>query len=564
MKRFRFVLFLLTALVLPACQLFGSLPAAEDGSTVNTTRQAQNDVFAENTNPVNVSVTLNEARAAEALIPIAGGSLSVTGADGTIFTLTIPPDALLADTTIRMLPVATMDGLPFGSQPLAVQLYPEGLFFNNYVTLAITPAVTIPIDQQITFGYLGSGQDVILAPPVVNSSEIQIQLLHFSGYGVTKGVLADVEPLRQRIGGDAERRLQNLAAQYLSTERQRQLLGGEPDGEFAAFFEELSKQYEEQVIQPRVAAAGQSCAAGQLAWQTVLGYERQRQLLGMPGESLMARYSELMNTVTSVCLKEEYELCVNDHIIHRVIPVWLGFERQYQLLGVENTAALPLFQQAKDMVTRCLNFELVFESTGNFDDGSGGLMTSIVKAKVPLRFDFSRLNIQGESALYNESYQYSVPGCSVTPVRGGGTFSVGSLAYEVEYASPEDQLGRVTDLLMGYYPGLTSESYTIQCEDSPSYTMPPYGFWTGVYLVLHENELDMSASDPSAQPGGMDLSSMMTGGMFGAGTGGLFAASDWEILGAEYFAKKEWIKTDNEGLGLTEAGTFKLYHRPAR
>ena len=37
----------------------------------------------------------------------------------------------------------------------------------------------------------------------------------------------------------------------------------------------------------------------------------------------------------------------------------------------------------------------------------------------------------------------------------------------------------------------------------------------------------------------------------------------WEVMGGEYFAKKEWIKED-AGLGLVEAGTFKLYHRPGK
>ena len=40
-----------------------------------------------------------------------------------------------------------------------------------------------------------------------------------------------------------------------------------------------------------------------------------------------------------------------------------------------------------------------------------------------------------------------------------------------------------------------------------------------------------------------------------------FHVSDWEVFGKEYFAKKEWIKEDSS-IGLTETGTFKLYHRP--
>ncbi|MEW6505558.1 MAG: hypothetical protein AB1457_16490 [Chloroflexota bacterium] len=42
-----------------------------------------------------------------------------------------------------------------------------------------------------------------------------------------------------------------------------------------------------------------------------------------------------------------------------------------------------------------------------------------------------------------------------------------------------------------------------------------------------------------------------------------FIASDWEILGGEYFARKEWSKEDAAN-GLIEAGTLKLYHRPGQ
>ena len=42
-----------------------------------------------------------------------------------------------------------------------------------------------------------------------------------------------------------------------------------------------------------------------------------------------------------------------------------------------------------------------------------------------------------------------------------------------------------------------------------------------------------------------------------------FLLENWEILGGEYFAKKEWTKEDAD-LGLVEVGTFKLYHRPGQ
>jgi len=46
-----------------------------------------------------------------------------------------------------------------------------------------------------------------------------------------------------------------------------------------------------------------------------------------------------------------------------------------------------------------------------------------------------------------------------------------------------------------------------------------------------------------------------------AGDEGGFTATKWEILGGEYYAKKEWQIEDTD-LELLEVGTFKLYHRP--
>jgi hypothetical protein len=42
-----------------------------------------------------------------------------------------------------------------------------------------------------------------------------------------------------------------------------------------------------------------------------------------------------------------------------------------------------------------------------------------------------------------------------------------------------------------------------------------------------------------------------------------FKLTDWEVTGGEYYAKKEWIKEDGS-LGIYEAGTMKLYHRPGQ
>ena len=70
---------------------------------------------------------------------------------------------------------------------------------------------------------------------------------------------------------------------------------------------------------------------------------------------------------------------------------------------------------------------------------------------------------------------------------------------------------------------------------------------------------DLEAMMASAQSGVSLPMFAMSGGSPGAG----YVLEDWEVTGGEYYAKKEWIKEDF-GLGLVEAGTFKLYHRPLK
>jgi hypothetical protein len=549
--RKRIILFALFVLILlPACNFLTSsvpetnnAPSNEVGTSPNevdapanpvSVAASDDDIFAIPSDPFRVTPTLDNANQAEAIIPFSGGTLSATGADGTRFQLDIPATALVEDTLIRLIPISSLEGMPFGSNPYAVQLEPQGQQFYNEVTLTIFPAQEIPVDQQLFFTYQGAGENLIMAVPVVDSSEIKLQLMHFSGYGVTKGLLADIEPVRARIGGDAEARISSALAEELTRARQEQLLGSAEEGT-QIDWDKYFKQYEEQVVNPRVAAAGESCAAGQLALQTVLGFERQKQLLGIAGDG-SGLDTGLMNTVSEVCMKEEYELCRDEHIIHRILPVYLGMQRQYQLLGLsgDDVSSLPALQQAGDYVRRCLTFELEFQSQASFDEGSDGY-DSAVESKVIIHLNLDTFSNQAQAPLVNTSFEFRTEGCSVTSNRGGSTFEVYSLAYIPDTKSPTDELGYVRDFKLIYYPGNTTESFTVKCPDSISYTSPATPFWTGIYLVLHEPEMSQADSG--------------------------FIAENWEIFGNEYFAKLEWIK-DDASLSITEAGTFMLYHKP--
>ena len=95
------------ALVLSAL-LLASCSSSDNGPT---TPEAPSDPALPEPHPANVTPVLDHGRTSTARIPVSGGTLQATGADGTLYTLIVPPNALLADTTISMTPLSGVTGL---------------------------------------------------------------------------------------------------------------------------------------------------------------------------------------------------------------------------------------------------------------------------------------------------------------------------------------------------------------------------------------------------------------------------------------------------------------------
>lgn len=145
-------------------------------------------------NPLSVSVTADASRAVTVTIPIEGGVISATAANGTHFILTIPADALLSDEEIVMTPLDGVSGMPLRAGLVAgVQLAPDGLRLFRTATLAIeaAPAVDEGL-QTIGFGYQQSGDDFHLRPINVSDNRFTLEVMHFSGYGISAGTEEEI------------------------------------------------------------------------------------------------------------------------------------------------------------------------------------------------------------------------------------------------------------------------------------------------------------------------------------------------------------------------------------
>lgn len=147
-----------------------------------------------------LDVTLEEANGASETVTSAGGTVAVTASDGTHYTLTIPPGAVLGDqeVTISVVPVSAIEGLPVSGQFLAaVQLGPEGLILFRPATLTIDFPVPVPADAIVGFFYAGSGESLAFYPIYPQDLDLgglsmSLEIYHFSGFGGATGSSEDI------------------------------------------------------------------------------------------------------------------------------------------------------------------------------------------------------------------------------------------------------------------------------------------------------------------------------------------------------------------------------------
>jgi len=257
---------------------------------------------------VDVKVELDKKQTASGKISPNGGSVSLTTADGSKFTLEVPANALDAETTIKMTAVKTLDGAPLDTNtPTAVQLEPSGLLFNELLTLTIVPAKEIPIEKQIIFGYEGNGEDYHLMPVDHKSKEIKIRLMNFSAGGV--GSASDVAWAANLMiqAQEASTRLEHWAGRYTQGDRRVQLSGeGDGDPDWHAKLAKAYDQYEDEVIRKEMVAAELDCKHAKTALHHLIGNEHNRAVIGIPEKPDFREKMAKLLKIGEECKKTSY------------------------------------------------------------------------------------------------------------------------------------------------------------------------------------------------------------------------------------------------------------------
>ena len=490
--------------------------------------------------PRKVTVTLDRSRSVSATVPVAGKTLTARSANGTLFTLVLPAGALLSEVKITLTPVSSIGGLPFHPGLVAaVHLEPEGLRLFQAATLRIKPPAAVPRAQEMTFAYRGTGQEFFLFPPTLTAAGVEMKLLHFSGYGVAKGTLAEQAAQLLRLPTRPEDRMsQKLEAIVSKKRRGAAAQAGIDAKDIVADLVQVLRNTYDVSIEPNLATVKTNCATEKRLEPLLLGWNRQVQLVA--GEQLEEESETVEDAVRegiANCYNEAFGKCVQHHEPTQVINM-LSASRQLELL-----MAGDLVDQSR--IEKCVRFDLDFETDTRYDTlapapfGVSEGYRMRLHAKVPLSFDGVHVSGSAPLAWRSATWTGTLPtGITVHQVApgNGGTLTVVELGFDLnlyEGAPPPPNI-RLT-----YDPGSPAVKVSFDFENDPDPVEFPDFQWWPPYYFLHFDEAKTGIDGP-------------------------LRTIDWPLVGGAVWARKTYQRSKSVpgAFVASETTLMDLIHTP--
>lgn len=337
--------------------------------------------------PLDVTPSLDAARSVSKLVTTGGDTLATTGADGTKYELKLPPNAVVDPITITMTPLAALPGIPFsGGLGGGVQLGPEGTQFVRAATLTITPPAPVPLAERATFSYAGAGKDFHLEPSSYGPDKIEFELLHFSAYGWGKATAEDRATQTERVPSDREAwARQNLARALQEAEIAREN-GDEPNSDrWIAAAGVAMFVWGNEGVRAALTEATTNDEAFSSAAREYLSWERQRQLLGAGMDGLAAELAALFHDAWNYAAAQAAARCYANKDPYQYLRI-LVIERERQLLGASDEDGT---NTLLDRLDHCFRFELQihhsFRYQSDAHDGSWDGGTDVGDTKFVIR-----------------------------------------------------------------------------------------------------------------------------------------------------------------------------------
>ena len=477
--------------------------------------------------PVSAAPVGESAHAASATIGSAGGTLSATAADGTKFRLDMPSGSVPDGTQITMTPVSSLSAAPWtGKLVGAVQFTPDGLPLVHGATLTITPKSSVPIANQVAFGYGTGGADLHVVPLAPTRSSIEVPLAHFSGAGVGNAPGGASTPTFSSTTDAYWAQLGAIVQQW----REGNLSQGDMETAASSVLGAVYKQ----IMANEVPAGLNDDTAAHQAIGDLLQYAKAEELL-TPNDSALKQITPTLGKLLEGTYTRAQARCAQQHDFSSVGAI-MSADRGEQLLGLDGHGLASDFS--------CLHFKVRFDSTitDNADvdltHGLTGSYTLDYVAQPQLSVDLTSLAITGsvpgsyaqaEGTMSNPSVNFTSTLTAANP----GTFTVAFLCI----AGFQSAGCSGTQTSIAIDPGTPTETYQISGAQNRSLSV---SCWFTGWFQAHMGDLIQSMDNTfllSLQPGSGDL--------VGSGT--------WS---------QSTVSCYNAGRVSTEDTTIDVYHTP--
>jgi hypothetical protein len=474
-------------------------------------------------NPVSVTEHLDAAMAASAVIDSAGGTLTATGSNGVKYTLTVPKDALLFSTRIRITPLASLDGLPFHALIAGAHLEPDGLTLTKAATLTIEGApAAAQGDATVAFMYEHTGANLHLYPRSAGTG-LKIDLLHFSSPGVGDATNQQFQNQLQHPPNTNLAQEEQKMAELVAKLREGALLGVGPSDstqQLAGQLQKVLDAFKREVLDPEVAAAlapNSTYDAVSKALTDLFTWERQAELFGLTNPGYDTILKQLLAVLPRL-YQDEIKKCVNDKDVNAGLRAF-AVARASALLGQD----IPLDDADKclqikvnvDSHIKGTTIEGVSDAEVKIPDVAAGMMKKDEGGTAPPAYAMWSFIVTS----YPPSCTYSSHPTVTGPAQVLGVEDV-SLNYE-----GSDRF-TLKDFTLDLTPGTSTDTLTVSC--------PVVGTIQSTHTFFNSNWEHLHGDEQASKNGQV-----------------YYAISGWTIGSGATFAKKTYNQTKAPAPQLT-------------
>jgi hypothetical protein len=422
-----------------------------------------------------VEVSHDTARAASATIGPEGGTLEVAAADGTRYTLTVPPAALDFSETFTMTPALAASGLPFGRGLAgAVSIEPAGLGLYLPATLRIVPPGALsPAPLTVGFAYRGAGERFHLYPlagpaeaGLQQAAEpvITLELIEIKPVGAGRGSQADIDALPSSEADlpDPQDQLEEQAARTMDR----------LDEYFTRYL--VAELYESDV------SAAEFDEALRLydAW-----------LYFVESYELMEEYSSQIELAKDLLTEavQKHSATSAERCYSEKRP-----EEGFRLLRwVRSAPRLFSISELPNLIGKlraCLVFEVSMRTWITEDADHWGWRHDLHAEPFKLRWT-EGMRASGSGLLTYDAVTWigePITGCTLSGSGAGSTFNAAGGSYGLSI-SPVSRTSPAVTMRLSYDPGTPVETKSIECDIAPGGTYK-LQHWRDYYAQMHDYE----------------------------------------------------------------------------